>query len=252
MFSHEVTGNGAHTHYYEAEQQKLTPPARRFFDGYCNDFQCVRINAESPAEKAGDGVVTIDTSGAVAGDYLVWGLVKGDGAWQTAGKTVAVNSGDWKWVKLADAFQAGKGSKLRISSRDDGLKLDTVMITTEGFVPVAADPRDSTPPKPVENLKAQVKSDAGGVLLTWDECKDVDFHHYSVYCGSDRDFVCDNATVIRSVYKNSITDAGMPSGKGLYYKVVAYDGRWNASEPAVVEIGALAESAPGEGSSAAR
>jgi hypothetical protein len=44
-------------HRPEAEEMLLVSPARRFFDGYCNNFQCVRINAESETEKKMPGKV---------------------------------------------------------------------------------------------------------------------------------------------------------------------------------------------------
>lgn len=238
MFSAEVTTNAAHTYYYEAERQKLTPPARRFFDGYCNDFQSVRINAESPPEQARDGLVTISTENAAAGAYTVWALAKGSGTWTVAGKATAIGADNWQWVKLADGFNPAAG-KLEISSGDDVLMLDTVMITTEDFVPASADPRDSTGPAAVTGLAATADGATKGVTLTWDQSKTPDLHHYSVYYGQDEDFACDNATVIRSVYKNSITDAGMAEGPA-YYKVVAYDSRQNASQPATIKA-ALAE-----------
>jgi fibronectin type 3 domain-containing protein len=81
------------------------------------------------------------------------------------------------------------------------------------------------------------------VTLKWDASPAADLDHYSVYFGTASDFACDNASVIRSVRKTSVTDAGMPAGQPLFYKVVAYDSRMNASEPAVVEVAPL--EAPG-------
>jgi len=239
-FSHEVSREGGRTFYWQAERQQLTPPARRFYDGYCNDFQCVRINAESPEEEARDGTIAVDTGCVPPGTYAVWGLAKGEGKWTVNGKETRIDREDWQWVRLAGAFQAGKGRKLEISSRDDGLKLDTVMLTTEGFIPRAADPRDSTPPQAVKELQARLDRQTGYVTLSWAACGDRDVHHYSVYCGPDEGFQCSNASVIRSVFKNSITDAGMDIARPVYYKVVAYDGRWNASKPATafVTVGA--------------
>ena len=257
MFSAEVSAQKERTLYFEAERQQLSPPARRFFDGDCNDFQCVRINAETPEEKAREGVITIDTKNAPAGTYSVWGLVKGRGKWVTAGKAARISSKSWKWVKLADAFRVAADSEivrmrklnlkiLDIYSRNDSLKLDTVMITTEDFIPGSPDPRDSTPPAPVKTIVAKPDKAKGEVILAWTPVSDPDFHHYSVYCGTDRNFKCGNATLVRSVRKASITDAGMERGVPLFYKIVAYDSRMNASAPAVIEVEAIAPEPSGD------
>lgn len=235
MFSTEVTGNDAHSYYFEAEREKLTPPARRFYDGYCNDFQCVRINAESPTEDARPGVVTLDTSHVPHGSYHVWALVKGKGTWTMREVSRPVDADDWQWVELASVTSDGNDDKLEISSSDDGLKLDSVLMTTEDFVPAGSDPRDTTGPAAVTGLAANVDLANRYVTLQWDAVDAGDLHHYSVYCGSDANFPCDNSSLIRSVYKTSITDAGMADGP-IYYKVVAYDNRWNASPPATIQV----------------
>ena len=81
----------------------------------------------------------------------------------------------------------------------------------------------------------QVKLSWSGVSGT----KALDLHHYSIYCGASEDFICNNETLIRSVLKTSVTDALPPeySGpKGLFYKVIAVDNRWNESSPATVQV----------------
>jgi len=236
MFSTEVTGLGSHTYYFEAERQKLTPPARRFYDGYCNDFQCVRINAESPQEQARAGVVAIDISGIQRGRYAIWGLVKGKGRWNVLGRDVQVNTDHFQWMRLAEAEFGETDKPLQLSASADSLKLDTVMLTTERFTPSGKDPRDTTAPSAVSGLSARVDRGSKQVELSWQASQAPDLHHYSVYVGQSEDFPCDNSTVIRSVYKNSVTDAGMATGKPLHYKVVAYDSRDNASAQAVVRV----------------
>ena len=232
----EVTHNAPRTYYFEAERQKLTPPARRYYDGYCNDFQCVRINAESPQEQARPGVIALDISRVAPGYYQVWALVKGKGAWTSLGTPAPVDTDKWRWVRLAPTIRNGTGDHLDISSADDLLMLDTVILTTEDFVPTGPDPRDAAPPSAVTGLAASVDREKKYVTLTWDRNADGDLHHYSVYCGVDESFACGNATLIRSVYKTSITDAGMATGGPVYYKVVAYDSRENASKPTAVKV----------------
>jgi hypothetical protein len=235
MLSAEVTAGDSHTLYFEAERQKLTTPARRFFNGWCNDFQCVRMNAESDEEASRPGVVSIDKAKLPAGEYVAWGLVKGKGAWTVAGQAAPVDSDAWQWVKLASGVKGGSGGTFDVSSGDDALMLDTVMLTTEDFTPASADPRDATPPAAVTGLKAELDKATRQVKLSWSASGEADLHHYSVYCGSDEGFPCDNSSIVRSVYKTSITDAGMAPGT-VYYKVVARDGRWNASAPVTVKV----------------
>ena len=71
--------------------------------------------------------------------------------------------------------------------------------------------------------------------LEWAACRARDFGHFSVYAGEGR-FEPGNATVIRSLGGTSIVDGGLPSGKAVTYKVVAYDDRLNASAPAAVRV----------------
>jgi len=234
MFSAEVTHNDAHTYYFEAERQNLTSPARRFYNGYCNDFQCVRINAGSPQEKARDGVVAVDTSLVSSGKYNVWALVSGHGRWTLDSSSAGIDADQWRWVKLADGLTPTDAATLKLSSRDDALKVDTVMITTTDFVPSAQDPRDAESPPAVASVTAGVDRELGQVHLSWAPCPARDLHHYSVYCGKTRDFEVGNASIIRSVYSTAMTDAGMEEDTPLFYKVVAFDSRANASEPTTV------------------
>lgn len=236
MFSSEVARGGPRTYYFEAEDQKLTPPARRFYDGYCNNYQCVRINAESPEESARAGVVTLDTLVVPPGRYRVWARTKGKGEWALPGQSTPVNSDDWQWIQLTGAPRDFDEIPISISSADDGLKLDTVMITTEDFVPSGSDPRDTTAPPAVTGLATTVDHERGHVKLAWNANGAPDLHHYSVYCGNNEDFDCDNASLIRSVYKTSVTDAGMTTDGLVHYKVIAYDSRANASPPSTVAV----------------
>ncbi|MFB3891483.1 MAG: hypothetical protein ACE15C_05605 [Phycisphaerae bacterium] len=241
MFSLEVSAGKARTLYFEAERLDMTPPARRFFDGQCNDFQCVRANPESADEEKANGAVTLDLTSAPEGTYRLWARTRGTGtiAWsspeyQDVDVDLRSAGGDpnaFNWLPLGQVPRA----RLTLKLSGSGASLDSVLATTEDFKPAGADPRDATPPAAVKNLKAELVPGKGEVKLTWDNCADADFHHYSIYCGAGKDFKCDNSTLIRSVFKNSITDAGMAPGK-VTYKVVAYDSRWNASAPAVVEV----------------
>jgi hypothetical protein len=232
-FSGEVSIDGPRSFYFEAEEMTLVSPARRYFDGYCSNFQCVRINAESENEKAGKGIVRLPVK-VPSGKYSIWGRVKGKGNW-SAGKTLAaIDAGDWQWIRLGGFKTGGNGEFIEISSADDALKLDLILVTAEDFVPKAPYPNDGNAPAMVQGLTAVAKGNQ--VLLSWITSPERDFHHYSVYCGTTPDFTCDNETLIRSVLKTSVTDAVPFSPKGLYYKVVAVDNRWNQSEAAVVQV----------------
>ena len=102
-------------------------------------------------------------------------------------------------------------------------------------MPKGADPRDTTAPAGVTGLRAEIAGSQ--VKLTWDPVKARDVHHYSVYCGKTRDFACDNRTLIRSVFKTSVTDAPPQAPTGLHYKVLAVDSRWNRGAPAIARAG---------------
>ena len=241
MFSQEVSASKARTLYFEAERMEFSPPVRRFFDGSCNDFQCVRVNPESPdEEKANSGTVTLDLTSAPEGTYRVWVRTRGTG-------TIAWASPDFQDVEVDLRSQGGEANafhwlplgevpraRLTLKLTGVGASLDTVFATTEDFKPKGADPRDSTPPPAVKALNAAVDGEKGTVAISWDKSDAPDLHHYSVFAGETSDFKCDNSTVIRSVFKTSITDVSLPARK-MFYKVVAFDGRFNASEPSVVE-----------------
>ncbi len=233
-FSAEVAETGGRSFYFEAENMKLTPPARHFFDGYCTNFQCVRINAESDEEQARPGEVTVPLGNLPQGHYQVWGRVKGQGSWTAGEGPVKVSADDWTWVKIGSCDAGDSSADLHISSPDDNLKLDLVLLTQEDFTPQAAYPADAIAPEHVKGLKAMVSGKQ--VRLSWMANPDADLHHYSVYCGDSPDFTCDNTTLIRSVLKTGITDVLPEVPRGKYYKVVAVDNQWNTGEAATVKV----------------
>jgi hypothetical protein len=231
--SQEVSSEGAKSFYFEAEETTLLPPARRYFDGYCNNFQCVRINAESEDERMHKGVVRLVLDEIPAGEYKIWGRVRGKGDWSIGKLKAAVASDQWVWIKIGIIKPQNKKT-LDITSGDNALKLDMILLTIEDFVPAALYPVDGTAPDQVKNLSAVAVGKQ--VKLSWNASPAVDIHHYSVFCGTSPDFVCNNETLIRSVLKTSITDAVPFVPKGLYYKVIAVDNRWNESEPVVTLV----------------
>ena len=202
--------------------------------GFCNNFQCVRINAESEEEKSRPGIVRIPLKGLPQDNYTIWARVKGDGKWSVNSIFIPVSSDEWTWVQLADDVLVESDKFIDISSGDDALKLDMILLTTGDFFPGAPDPRDGKPPEQLSGLTAKARGNQ--VKISWSPSKAANLHHYSVYCGNSENFVCDNATIIRSVFKNSITDKLPESPEGLYYKVIAIDNRWNKSEPVTVRV----------------
>lgn len=232
--SQEVSNQGSRTFYFEAEEMEMHPPARRFFDGYCNNFQCVRINAESEVEKSSEGEVRIPLNEVPAGQYNLWARVKGNGTWSVQSNSLPISAPDWQWVQFEPVHIGAKDDFLLLSSEDDALKLDMLMLTMEDFIPEAPSPADGVAPGQVMDLS--VKSDANKVHISWAPVEDLDLHHYSVYCGKNEDFECNNETLVRSVLKTSVTDIVPDNSIGLYYKVVAVDNRWNESVPASVQI----------------
>jgi len=232
--SREVSSGDARSFYFEAEDLTLVSPARRFFDGYCTGFQCVRINAESEQEKTLSGTVRLPVKEIPAGNYSIWGRVQGIGTWSADNAEVDIAAEEWEWVKLGIVKTGGSREFIDISSPDDALKIDLILVTAENFIPQAPCPFDGTAPAKVRGLKAAARDNH--VLLSWIPAPDLDIHHYSVYCGKSADFTCNNETLIRSVLKSSVTDAVPYSPAGLYYKVIAVDNRWNESEAALVEF----------------
>jgi hypothetical protein len=109
-----------------------------------------------------------------------------------------------------------------------------VLLTTDDFIPEAPYPADGNAPERVANVKTFV--DGNQVKLSWEPSGAPDLHHYSVYCGNTTDFKCTNETIIRSVWKASVTDALPEKPIGMYYKVIAVDNRWNESAPATVRV----------------
>lgn len=256
LYSQEQSAAGAKTFYFEAEDMKLTAPARRFFDGSRNGFQVVRINAQSPEEKADLGRVAIDTPVELNG-FTLWALVQGKGRlvsyanmddWNGDQALARSRHDDWisradvdaeqyTWVRLR---KLESGKRVVLASFDDNLKIDTIMVTSdEDFEPKVNDPRDGAPPAAVAGLKASFDAEKKQVKLSWQASDAKDLHHYDVFVGTTSDFACDNSSLIRSVLRPELTDEGMAAGQKLYYKVVAVDGRFNASAPAVVEVDGL-------------
>ncbi len=233
-FSCEVSTEGARSFYFEAEDMALTPPARRFFDGYANGFQCVRINAESTAETASKGVVNIPLDGMPAGHYFIWGSVKGTGSWSVGANAFPVQSQDWKWMSLGVFNPDGQQKTIELSSGDDDLKLDMLLFTTDEFTPEAPYPGDGIAPGEVKGLHATVNGDR--ITLSWTPSPAPDLHHYSIYCGKTANDECGNETLIRSVMKTSVNDVPPERQSDLFYKVVAVDNRWNESVPAVIHV----------------
>jgi hypothetical protein len=234
LFSNEVSIERAQSFYFEAEEMEMTPPARRFFDGYANGFQTVRINAQSHEESVTKGKIAIPLKDVPEGEYFIWGRVKGKGNWTVAGKESPIDAKDWEWVKMDQFIVNGSADFLDLTSSDDVLKLDIVLLTTDYFVPEAVYPADGKAPGKVQNGKAVANGNQ--VHLSWEHSDATDLHHYSVYCGKSADFPCNNETVIRSVLKNSITDVLPEKPKGLFYKVIAVDNRWNESEAATILV----------------
>ncbi len=234
LFSNEVSVQEPRSFYFEAEEMMMTPPARRFFDGYANGFQTVRINAESPEESAVAGKVTIPVNELPAGAYNTWARVKGAGKWSVGTDEFLVKEEDWKWVKFDQIDISKSMNSLELTSSDDDLKLDMVLLTKEDFIPEAPYPADGNAPEKVSDVKAVVEGNQ--VHLSWNPSNATDLHHYSVYCGDTSDFECNNETVIRSVLKPSVTDVLPGNPKNLYYKIIAVDNRWNESSPETVHV----------------
>ncbi|OGF50031.1 MAG: hypothetical protein A2231_07355 [Candidatus Firestonebacteria bacterium RIFOXYA2_FULL_40_8] len=238
MFSNEVAPDDSPvTRYFEAERMDLKPPIRSCFDGYNNDFQSVRVTPETPAEKTIAGSITVNLKNLPNGKYKLWLLAKGNGDWTANGYTVSCKNDEWQWVKLNKELELKSVESLTLTSRDENLMLDTIMLTSGSDIPTGKDPRDSTAPEAVKGFKAVPARSA--VALSWEANKEPDLNHYSIYCSTKEDFECDNSTLIRSVYKTSITDESLDPGTMYHYKIIAKDSRWNAGKPAGISVRTL-------------
>jgi hypothetical protein len=220
--------------YFEAENLDLKGPARHFFDGDCQNFQCIRITPESPEEENEAGSVLIPPGAVPDGRYTIWIRAKGKGTWKVGSHQLAISTNEWEWQALAYSVPVKSADILRISSTDNNLMLDRILITTGDFKPHLKDPCDEKAPGTIGALRATNNGDI--VKISWSPVSDRDLHHYSVYCGYDSSFVCDNKSIIRSVNKNTVSDLPPAGNRTLYYKIIAVDSRWNKSVPAIISV----------------
>ena len=238
----------SYTLHLEAEHGTAGPPARQAFDGWASGWRYVRIRKQLETEDA--GLVQWDVHAQSTGDYSLWLRTRsGDeaGKWQVsvdykpAGE-VPVVGGDWQWVRFGSpvSFEAGKRRRVRLTSSDDGLAIDKVILTTDRkYVPTGLDDRFSVPPKKLEYLVAKKVTQSSVHLAWWNPQAEPDLAYYNVYVGEAPDFPTDQAHLIASTRKLEALDWGLPPGKTYTYKVVAVNRRGLVSEPAVITVQTL-------------
>jgi len=241
LYSAEVSpaAAGPFRVYADPEEGVLTPPLRQHFDGDCSNFRCLRVWKETPEETTGRAALTLQVPATA--DYGVWLRGRGNGSVKVAATdadvTGRLEAGDWTWARLPDTLALGAGpQELTLESRDDGLCIDLLMLTSDpNDRPDGLDDRDPTP-APVEGLRL-VEASTEQVRLAWSPSAEPDLDHYSVYVGETADFVPGNASVLSSGTKTECLDWGFRPGSTLHYKVVAVNKRGMAAEPATLRVG---------------
>ena len=259
LFSEEAAALGSPIVFLEAERAQLTPPARVVYDGGCSDFRYVRVTPETPDEDEKIGHMDFPVlKNLPAGQYSVWLRTRGSGKWSvSAGRQREANeplylhgmsrfcrisSPDWRWQSRPERFALGGKARLEVLLVGADLCVDAVVIQpADAPAPTGVDPRDTTPPPKPVGLRALVLPD-GAVKLNWnpgdpaDPHAASDFSHFSVYAAAYPGFPPSNETLIRSVKGTEVTDTGVGIGRMVWYKVVAYDTRMNASALAEVMV----------------
>ena len=231
--------------HYEAESQEKARPVRDVVDGYASGYRAVRLTKLAADEDV--GTFTISTNLPRKGNYAVWGLCrgyreenKGKFTLKLGGKSVGelpVEKGEWVWVKSRLKVSLEPDSKLVVTSADDSIMVDKIIITDdEKYTPRTVDDRKAAP-APVKGLKV-ANTTADSVELAWEASPDPDIYCYSVYCSEKANFTPGNETLVcsRAGKRASVTDWGLKLGTKYYYKVVAIDKLGNESKPAVAGV----------------
>jgi hypothetical protein len=230
--------------HLEAEHANLSPPARQVFNGWTSAWRFVRVTKELETEKAGR--IDFDVEAQTPGDYSLWLRVRaGDipGKWQVslganALGDVAVESIDWKWVKLAAPvkLEAAK-MKLALASSDDGLAVDKIVLAGDpAYVPRALDDRFSVPPRKLDYLVATETTESSARIAWWNPKAECDVARYDVFAGDTPDFPCDQAHLVASTARGEFLDWGLEPGRPVTYKVVVVNRRGLASDPASITV----------------
>ena len=228
--------------HYEAEAQKKARPVRDVVDGYASAYRAVRLTKLAVDESV--GTFTISTNLPRKGNYVVWGRCrgyqeenKGKFTLKLGAKSVGdlpVTKGKWVWVKSKSKISLAPDSKLAVSSGDESIMIDKIIITDDDkYTPRTADDRKAAPPA-VRGLKA-TNTTVNSVELAWEPSPDVDLYCYTVYVGQKADFTPGNETILCSTRKTATADWGIKPGTKYYYKVVALDKLGGESGPAAVE-----------------
>jgi hypothetical protein len=232
------SGEPCYRIYADLEEAQLTPPLRQHFDGDCSNFRCVRVWRESPQEQTRQAALCVRVP--ASGSYQLWLRGRGQGAFTChAGATSVtghIRSEQWSWTRVPQPLKLAEGTQsLVLRSRDDGLCLDLLLLTSDAADrPGRLDDRDPVP-SPVAGVRATAVS-PGQVRLAWTPSTDADFDAYSVYVGDHADFVPGNASVLSSGKAATFLDWGFNPGSTLHYKVVACNKRGMVSAPATIRV----------------
>ena len=189
----------------------------------------------------------MDLTPQLAGAYTLWLRARAagkPGRWQISldrkpAGHVAVEKGAWTWVRLDGPLklEAGKRQRLALASADEGLAVDKLILTTDPrTVPQTLDDRFRTPPKKLEYLVPREVTESSVHLAWWNPTAEPDLDYYSVYAGDSPDFPADQAHLIASTRRTEVLDWGLAPAARTTYKVVAFNRRGLASEPAAITV----------------
>ena len=226
--------------HFEAEAGTRTVPMREVFDGDASGYRAVRVTKVAPGEEL--GAVEIDATVLRDGAWWVWARCRnrrgGKGRLQLAvgdhtDVALPISSKEWTWIRSPHRVSLAPDSKLRLTSDDDGLALDKIVLTDDdGYQP--AGPDDRTEPLPAVSGLKVAKTAGHTVELAWEPIDRPELSHYSVYVSDRPGAPRGNETVLVSTRDTTALDPFVPPGTTLHYQVVAVDRRGRESAPATV------------------
>ncbi len=191
------------------------------FDGFASNLYYIwQRRPDKP------GCVTMAVNVPRDDQYYIVARMKGrDGAtFAIAGQQVCVESTDtWKWARSKKPVTLSAGlADIEIASSKYGSCLDCFYLATDkSFEPTGRIVTESPEP-----LELSAETDDGLAWLKWSGPKSPRWHHYNLYCSTDKDFTPSQATLIASPDRETYLDWQTEPGPEYYYSVtqVTLDG----------------------------
>jgi hypothetical protein len=217
----------------EAEAGRGTLPMREFSDqrtashGYY--VACL-------GEEAG-GSLPVEAVVPKGAEYRLWARVRGNGALSVTGDgdtwgSLSCGGDEWTWEKIDATAGLTRGRHVLTLTPTSGQEcVDKLLLTDDmAFVPGGPMPLDATPPETPRDLEVVAVS-ANTLKLSWSNARESDVDHYNVYCGSEPDFACEQASLVGSPSQAELVDWGLALNTTYWYKATAVDRAGNESAP---------------------